>query len=330
LRFFEEQVAASRQSAKDARQKLQRTRSEMGWMSLASAEAALRDRIVNLEVSLDEARGQYAQSENRTKALGEQLASTKEWIPTEVTKGIANVAGDAMKTQLFGEQVSESEQLATLLPDHPRYRLLEQKMSRSKEIASEQEAEREQTREALNPTFQQLQSEYSLAAAQSAGLQSRCSSLTESLEQARAALVKLNEDAIVLTELQWQADITEGNLIEHAKSLEEARIIHELDSQKISDVAIIQDASLNLKKVGPQRMLLAVLGLFLGLAIGILQAILRDVPLSNPETVAITRKTEMAIEDEDVKDHGANGRFSSVPSVSSVEPSAMSGNPLPR
>ena len=61
LQFFEEQVAASRESATEARQKLQRTRSKMGWMSIESAESALRDRIVALEVSLDEARGQCAQ-----------------------------------------------------------------------------------------------------------------------------------------------------------------------------------------------------------------------------------------------------------------------------
>ncbi|MEL6104951.1 MAG: exopolysaccharide biosynthesis protein [Planctomycetota bacterium] len=334
LRFFEEQVAESRRRATQAREALQRTRSEMGWMSIESAESALRDRIVSLEVSLDDARGQCAQSENRTKALREQLANTEEWVDTEVTRGIANVAGDAMQTQLFGEQVDESEQLATLLPDHPRYRLLEQKMSRSKEIASKQEKDREQTREALNPIFQRLQSEHALAAAEAAGLKSRCESLTESLGAARAALVKLNEDAIRLTELNWQADISESNHIEHAKSLEEARIINELDDQKISDVAIIQNASLNLKKVGPQRTVLALVGALLGLALGVGQAILRDVPNA---VVAQARDASNSSNDEaevevvtPADEQQPNGRFTGLPPVAGVGADAIRGGVLPR
>lgn len=332
LQFFEEQVAASRDSATEARQKLQRTRSKMGWMSIESAESALRDRIVNLEVSLDEARGQCAQSETRAAALAEQLAATIEWIPTEVTKGIANVAADAMRTQLFGEEVNESEQLATLLPDHPRYKLLQQKMSRSKEIAGEQEKAREQTREALNPTFQRLQSEQSLATAETAGLKSRCDSLSESLDAARQALVRLNEDAILLTELKWQADISESNLIEHAKSLEEARIIHELDSQKISDIAIIQDASLNLKKVGPKRSVLAIVGGFLGLALGVFQAIVRDIPVGDAISGgAISSGAKITEEDiehdaEEVEAFSGNGRYANLPQVAGVEAGAV----LPR
>lgn len=334
LRFFEEQVAESRKVATQARESLQRTRSEMGWMSIESAESALRDRIVNLEVKLDEARGQCAQSENRTEALGEQLAKTKEWVDTEVTRGIANIAGDAMQTQLFGEQVNESEQLASLLPDHPRYRLLEQKMSRSKEIASKQEKDREQTREALNPIFQRLQSEHSLAAAETAGLKSRCDSLAESLQSARESLVKLNEDTILLTELKWQADISESNHIEHAKSLEEARIINELDNQKISDVAIIQNASLNVKKVGPHRTLLAMVGALLGLALGVSQAILRDVPdretpkpRSASETGNHEADAEMARQDEPSE---TNGRYANLPPVPGVGAEAVRGGFLPR
>ena len=237
-----------------------------------------------------------------------------------------------MRTQLFGEEVNESEQLATLLPDHPRYRLLQQKMSRSKEIAGEQEKDREQTREALNPTFQRLQSEHSLAAAETAGMKSRCVSLSESLNAAREALVRLNEDAILLTELKWQADISESNLIEHAKSLEEARIIHELDSQKISDIAIIQDASLNLKKVGPKRSVLAIVGAFLGLALGVFQAIVRDIPVSDTAPLESLSPREAKTEEDPEHDaehegaFGGNGRFANLPQVAGVEAGAV----LPR
>ncbi|MCA9138225.1 MAG: hypothetical protein KDB00_15745, partial [Planctomycetales bacterium] len=278
MEFFEQQVDQSKQMAVDAREQLQKARSESGWMSIESAETTLRDRIVNLEISLDEAESQYAESNQRAVALKDQLARTKEWIPTEITKGVANVAGDSMRTQLFGEQVQESEQLATLKPTHPRYRMLQEKMSRSTEIAAGESDMRELTREALNPIWQQLESEYSLASAGAEGLKSKCESLRSSLQKTRDELLRLNHDSVDLARLRWQADIAEESLKDHAKSLEEARIIFELDRKNISDVTVIQNASLNLKKSGPPRSVLAVLGALVGLGLGVLQALLRYTP----------------------------------------------------
>ena len=278
MEFFEQQVGQSRTAAVEAREGLQKARSVAGWMSIPSAESTLRDRIVNLEVSLDEAQSKYAESSQRAVALKGQLAQTKEWIPTEITKGVANVASDAMRTQLFGEQVEESEQLATLKPTHPRFRLLKEKMSRSSEIVTEEDANRELTLEAINPIWQQLESAFSLASADAQGLGSKCESLQESLGKARSDLQRLNHDAVTLARLKWQADIAEETLKGHARSLEEARIIFELDQKNMSDVTIVQDASLNLKKVGPPRALLTMVGGLLGLGIGVLQALLRQTP----------------------------------------------------
>lgn len=278
MEFFEQQVAESKAAAVDAREQLQRARSESGWMSLISAESTLRDRIVSLESALDAAESDYAETAQRAKSLKQQLAVTDEWVPTEITRGVANVASDSMRTQLFGEQVQESEQLATLKPTHPRFRLLQEKMTRSAQIATDEDADRELTREALNPIWQQLESQLSLASAGAEGLKSKCESLRESLQKARTDLIRLNDDAVLLSRLKWQADIAEETLMEHARSLEEARIIFELDRKKMSDVSIVQDASLNLKKVGPPRAMLAGVGGLLGLALGAFQALLRFTP----------------------------------------------------
>jgi len=262
----------------DARSRLQSARSAMGWASVDSAETALRERIVQLEIALDQAQGSHAEALQRSETLQELLAETEPWIPTEVTRGVANAASDSMRTRLYGEQVDESEALAKLRPDHPRYRLLQEKMSRSREIADEEKPDRELTREAVNPVRQQLESELSLATASASGLESRCRSLSESLSRARNSLLELNEDAIELAELRWQADISEATLMDHARSLEEARVLDELDQKHMTDVTVIQDASLNLKKVGPPRTKLAGVGLVFAFAVGLLQALLRQPP----------------------------------------------------
>ncbi|WP_158222586.1 GumC family protein [Rhodopirellula sp. MGV] len=307
LQFFEGQVAESREVATTARESLQQARSEAGWTSIESAETTLRERIVAIQVSLDATLSDLAEAQQRRDSLGTQLAGTEEWIPMEVTRGVANAASDSMKTQLFDQQVVESEQLATIKPDHPRYRLLQQKMSRSQDIVDDQSIDRELRREALNPLWQQIQSELALATAKADGLKQKSESLNGRLELAKNDLLTLNKDAVRIARLKWEADIAEESLLRHARSLEEARIINELDQNKLSDVTIIQDASLNLKKTGPPRSLLAVVGACLGAALGLFQAMLRH-PLASDSDARVHEVVERkAVEDSWNRIHAGHG-----------------------
>lgn len=276
LSFFKEQIYKSEQAAIEARRRLQEARNKSGWLSVDSAEATLQERIVNLELSLDSAESSFADAESHAKSLAEQLATVDSWVPMEVTKGLANNAKDSMRTALYGEQMEKGEELLKVTPNHPRYQRLKANLDEGEAIVSNEGADREITREALNPVRQELETEYQKARAKSVGLKSRRDSLVASLEEAEADLQRLNEDAIELSQLGWAADIAEKNYLEHAKSFEHARVVHELDNQNLSDVSVIQNASLNLKKVGPPRLLLLSLGSLLGLALGVLQALLRD------------------------------------------------------
>lgn len=330
LEFFEQQVDASRDIAVAANESLQRTRSEMGWMSVESAESTLRERLVALEVALDEAESGYAESESRANGLNEQLAKLEPWMPMEVTRGVANSAADDMRGQLYGEQLAESEAIASLRPDHPRFRLTQEKMQRNAQIVGEAKQDRELTREAVNPVRQQLESEYLLAKAKAAGLKSRCESLKESLAQAESDLKRLNNDAIELAKLKWQADIGQQNFLQHAKSLEEARIVRELDQRNMSDVSIIQDASLNLKKAGPPRAILSIVGACLGLALGLLQAIVRDTPVETPAGRSARQTPETRAAEEPKRKSDLNDSSVADADPEEVVVGAAGGASLPR
>tara|TARA_R110002049_G_scaffold2750_2_gene21713 strand:+ start:587320 stop:588930 length:1611 start_codon:yes stop_codon:yes gene_type:complete len=275
LEFFKKQVESSRAEAIKAREELQSAKSSLGWLGEESAVAVLKERMTQLKIALDEAESIFAESESHAASLGKSLDSVAEWIPTEVTKGVANNAGDSMRNTLYGLQLRGSEELSKLSPNHPRYQMMKSSIDKSVSIAETENAERELSREAVNPVRQSLQSDYELAIAKAAGAKSRRDSLQKSLRQAQDDLVRLNNDAIMLSKLTWEADIAEKNYLEHAKSLEEVRIADALDQSNLSDVSVIQQASLKLKKVGPPRALLLAGSIPFGLCLGILQALLR-------------------------------------------------------
>jgi polysaccharide biosynthesis protein PslE len=291
LDFFERQTKASERAAIEAQQLLQQTRNEMGWMSTESAEETLRQRILNLELALDAAESDFADSESQLKALESQLAKVEAWIPVE-TSFVADNAADGMRTALYEYQVNDGEKLSKVTPNHPRYKQLREKIDTGEEIVSSQGNEREQTREAVNPVHLQLETDYQAALARTAGLTSRRESLTKSLEQAQQDLQRLNGDMVKLAELKWRTVISEKNYLSHAESLESARLVHELDNQKMSDISVIQDASLNLKKVGPPRLTLTMVGGLLGLCLGILQALVRENPLANLASASVNTRDE--------------------------------------
>jgi len=277
--FFEAQAAASRQAALQAREILQNTQNEMGWLSAESAETALRERIIDLEINLNAAESQLAEAVSKADELERRLAETSRWVPTEVTSGIANVAGDQLRSQLYDVQIEDGEELANLSPNHPRYRRLRQKMEESQSLAEAERNERTERTEAINPVYIELDTQLQSAHATAVGLRSRRDALQARLDVTAEDLQRLNRDRTTLARLTWEAELSEEIYRDHALSLEEARINAKLDEQHMSDVSVIQPATLNLKKSGPPRGILSVVGVLLGLSLGILQAIVRDPPM---------------------------------------------------
>ncbi|KLU04384.1 hypothetical protein RISK_003438 [Rhodopirellula islandica] len=279
--FFEKRAKQSRETALTTRRALQETRNEMGWLSAASAEETLRERIIDLEMKLNTADSELAEAISQAEELRRQLDGTKEWVPVEVTLGIANVAGDQMRSQLYDVQIQDGEELSRVSPNHPRYKLLQEKMQQSAQLANAEREDREERREAINPVYQELETQFQTIRAKAVGLKSRRDAVNERLAATQLDLRRLNDDSTRLAELTWEAELAEDTYREHARSLEEARVNSELDELQMSDVSVIQDATLNLKKSGPMRGLLSVVGLLLGLSLGLLQAILRDSPVSS-------------------------------------------------
>ncbi len=293
LKFFEDQVASSQRTAIETQHQLQSTKAKMGWPSIASAEKSLAERINLLELKRDEASSALAEADAHAQALGRQLASVQQWVPTLVTKGIANKAAEDMRTALYAAQIENSEALSKLKPSHPRYKLVQKTLAEGQEIFDEEKLDREQSQEAINPVFQAMQTELEATIAKAAGLKSRYESLVTAVESANDDLVRLNTDGIELAQLKWASSVAEENFMIHSKSLEEARVSAALDNEELSDVTVIQPATLNMKKVGPPRLALLVLSMVLGLLVAALQAILRQTAIPKwAETYSLPQKND--------------------------------------
>ncbi len=93
--------------------------------------------------------------------------------------------------------------------------------------------------------------------------------LTEALEKRKADLIKLKEHETVLTGLQREVDIARDEYRQYHDNYQRAKISNALDVGKISNVSIIQPATIPIEPNKSNKRRNVALGVLLGLAGGI-------------------------------------------------------------
>ncbi|EMI56076.1 hypothetical protein [Rhodopirellula sallentina] len=84
--------------------------------------------------------------------------------------------------------------------------------------------------------------------------------------------------------MNWEATLAEAEYLRAAEARDNAKMIDKLSSGRVTEIAVVQDASLGLKKVKPQRAILAILAAALAVAIGVFQAVARSLLFDSPNS----------------------------------------------
>jgi uncharacterized protein involved in exopolysaccharide biosynthesis len=109
-----------------------------------------------------------------------------------------------------------------------------------------------------------------------AALVAQKQSLQSQLVDLRKELVDLNENEIHVTQCEVNVRHLESKYLSYATKTEDARIDNALLKDKISNVQVIQPASLSVLPVSPQKSSILMLFMMLGLVGGIGTALLSD------------------------------------------------------
>ncbi len=107
------------------------------------------------------------------------------------------------------------------------------------------------------------------------GLEARRSSLEKHLTNLDEKIVELNKNEVELTKLSWDATLAENVYLQNAQSRDKAKLLEALDLEGLSEIAVVQPASLQLKKASPKRAILLVACVMLAAGMGVMQALIR-------------------------------------------------------
>ena len=287
--FFAEQADRARHRALTAKEALRAAKTERGMIDVSSSQAALQGLISQVENDLVQSENQLAATRSRVEKLVTDIEQSPEMIQTEVIRGIPKTTGTGMRQRLYDLEVEYNELAVKSTGGNPKLRALRDQLDAATKIAQSERGEQPQTREAINPVRQQLDLNRRQAASELSGLEAKLASLSTKRDELLDQLEQLNRDEVEIAQLRWEADLAEREYLRAAENRDNARLIDRLSSGRVSEIAVVQEASLGLKKVKPRRSILAVLFILLAGTLGIFQALVRGMlfgpgPLDTPRT----------------------------------------------
>jgi uncharacterized protein involved in exopolysaccharide biosynthesis len=264
--FLEEQTNRQRTALAKAEEELRDLKTGAGLIAPDVQRQLLMTRIARLQDEQLLTAASVTAVEAEVKLLREKLATLS---PTQVTsrlKGVRNEATDNMRGQLYSLQLRELE-LRQKYPDgHPEIEKVKQQAAAAQEIINKDAKEREQVTEGPNRVYEETQLALLRQEPQLTVLKAKSAALTAQLAEQRVELKTLNENGLKVARLERDVALLDSHYRRDAENLEQAQIDRALEAERISNISIVQPATVDAEPVKPRLPVNLAAGLLLALA----------------------------------------------------------------
>jgi uncharacterized protein involved in exopolysaccharide biosynthesis len=266
--FFTEQQLRLREQLDQSLEALSAAKSEMGLANVEQRRKTLEAQYSAIELDRLKTNQQLATAQATIEDLQRQLAEIPERT-IDSKRSVPNLGADILRDRLYELQVKSMDLEARYSKTHPLVRAANDQLNEAKKVLEEQSEQRTETNDAINTIHRDL----SLAMKQQhsvvAGLRSRDVELNQQKDAVLADLRALNQHDIKIDQLTRDTELARGKFMQYARTMEEARIDKELQNEGVSNISVVQPATLAEKPVSPSRrltfagtILLAVAGTF--------------------------------------------------------------------
>ena len=236
-----------------------------GVADLTTQRTNLLGRIGDLERQADAARAARAAAVATADQLAGRLASMPENVVSSRTTGSPNSSIEQLRGRLSELRIEERDVASRYVDDSPTVRSLRRQIEEAEDLLAKAEAAQGQETVSANPVREnmavRLEAERSAVAAQEAKL----ARLEADLTDVRGGLARLIDLQVEVDELERRGAVAAKNAELYQQTYEEARIAAELEAGEISNIRTLSPANLPVEPTGPNRKLLALAGLLLGL-----------------------------------------------------------------
>jgi len=246
----------------------------------AVSPQAQRDLVLksatDFEATLAQTRASVAETKERIRALESMAAAIPARLTTTDRKSDNPQLLEQLKSSLLTLELKRTELLDKYDPSYRAVQELEAQIAQNRAAiaAEEKKPLREETTD-RNPTYAWLDGELAKAKADLASFQAQAAATTQIVRAYQEKALLLDQRDIVQQDLLRTAKADEANYLLYLNKREEARISDALDSKRIVNVAIAEEATVPALPVHP-RWLFVLLGSLLACLVSMGLALASD------------------------------------------------------
>ena len=269
--FFAEQTDRLRAQLDQTREKLRSLKNAAGVGSIGEEQRIISARIDTLRQELEVTEVAIQAARARVRELESAVTAIPPTQVLQETTGIPNTAADSMRERLFDLQMKEQDALSRYTEFNRQVVEMRRQIGEAKALLNQEPEARSQVSTGLNSTYQQMEVALLTAKAELSSLTARAAPLKVQLAAARSELTRLNDAELGINLLERELGVQESNYRKYLDNCEQARIDTALKDGKISNVSVVEPATVPIEPVRPRRALNLAIGLFLGLvgAVGV-------------------------------------------------------------
>jgi uncharacterized protein involved in exopolysaccharide biosynthesis len=261
--FFVDQSKLLREQLEQAAEDLRQAKNDSTLVTIDGQRANLQSQITSIEAVALETQRSLIAADAKVAALKQSLENVPDRLLAEETDGLPNVAADFMRHELYKLQIAEKDASSRNTEAHPKVKALRRQVKETEAILAQQEERRSQSTHKLNPTYQGLEVDLLAQQSLSASLRAEAASLEDQHAAVAASIRKLNDNEFRITELVRRNELLESSYRNYVTNREQARIDQALESNRISNVNVLQPATFTAKPSSPRVGLTLALGFVL-------------------------------------------------------------------
>jgi uncharacterized protein involved in exopolysaccharide biosynthesis len=268
-RFFDQQTRELRAEIAATEKRLRDLKNRTGVAALTEQRRLLLERIGGLQEQIEAADANLAAAKAKIQTLNRKLAELPKVIETGKTTGFPNYAADGMREQLYKLQLKEQDLLSRYRKESIPVREVRRQIAEAQDLLNRESRERTQITRGLNRAYELTEQDLLAEQAAASSFLARAQALKAQLAGARRDLKELNDTELGIAALERDLEIQKANYRKYTDNLEQARIDQALETKKISNISVVQPATLPIEYIKPRKKLNLALGLFLGLLGGL-------------------------------------------------------------
>jgi uncharacterized protein involved in exopolysaccharide biosynthesis len=274
--FFTEQTELLRKHLDDALAKLRDAKNSMGIVGVENQRIILQQEIIDVENRLAQSTAELAAVRKKARSLRSGFEGLPERLPTDEIQGFPNTAADNMRTDLYQLEIREAELASRFTDEFPALVAVREQIKAAKTPLNKEEQRRTQSTTTVSTVHNQVHLNLLTEDANIESLNAQTLALRQHLSELRERVRALNENEPQIVKLEQEIALCKANYMTYCEKSEQTRIDSALQNERITNVNVIQPASLVESPVSPRKTIVLALGLIGGLALGIGAALLAE------------------------------------------------------